>query len=241
MKLLFFIAVIFIVFFFMKMKESFGNIPDTCILLTTCVNIKTDYSSIKKGVDKSINTPEFRLKLYTDSINKWLKYTNFDIKIVESSDYPFNQYKSNPRVQVYSFKSDKTYTCKACPQTPYEAESILLAFKNMNLSRYDKIIKVTGKYFLPNFEKYVNDIPNNAEIFFQNSTSFNMQNSEFFGCKTKFLEEIMNLIFENSKKDMNFEQTLYSIKDKYKVYRFPPIKLDSPIQRSGDGKVIISL
>ena len=47
----------------------------------------------------------------------------------------------------------------------------------------------------------------------------------------------MNLILENSYKNMNFESTLYSLKDKYIIYRFPKIKLDNFVKR-GDGSVL---
>jgi len=92
-------------------------------------------------------------------------------------------------------------------------------------------------------ETLIKNIPADADIFFQN-TNENMlgkQNSEIFGCKTKFLPEIMNKIIENSRRNMNFESTLYSISMNYKVYTFPSIILTRPVKRSGDNKVMIQL
>ena len=222
-------------------KESFGNQLNNqsiCILLTTCVNIKTSYYNTK-------NTPQVRLKIYCDVIDKWLNNTNFDIKIVESSNYKFERYKNNPRVEIYSFESKSKYNCKSCEATPYEAESILLAFKSLNLKRYERLIKVTGKYYLDNFEKLVKDIPQNANVYFQNKQhpGWKQQNSEFFGCKTNLLEQIMNLVLRNAEYNMNFESTLFTLNNnkEYNIYRFPPIKLKNPVLRSGDNSYIYEL
>jgi len=224
-----------------KSKSNFGN-KNTCILLTTCVTIKTNYFN-------KYNTPRERLNMYINVINKWLNNTNLDIYVVESSKYPFKEFLNNPRIKIYSFESKSKYNCVSCDATPYEAESILLAFKNLNLKKYDKILKITGKYYLENFENLINKIPDDADIFFQNTQNqgWKQQNSELFGCKTIFLEPIMKLILLNSKKNMNFESTIYLLNDikinnkKLIIYRFPKIKLLEPIRRSGDNSIINEL
>ena len=216
-------------------KSSFGNNNSICILLTTCIYIKTSYYNKN-------NTPEARAEIYYDVIEKWLNNTNFDIKIVESSNYKFERYEKNPRVEIYSFKSESKYKCNNCEATPYEAESILLAFKNLNINKYNSLIKITGKYYLPGFEDLVKNIPEDANVYFQNvqHPEWKQQNSEFFGCKTNLVEEIMNLILRNSENKMNFESTLFTLNEnnKYNIYRFPLIKLDIPVLRSGDNSYI---
>jgi len=233
------VAVIVILAFFFFTKANFGKISskNCCILLTTTVYINTtDYLN-------DYNSPSSRLQLYIDTINDYIKYTNLTIYVVESSNYSFPEFKNNPRVKVFTFKTDNKIKCNDCSATPYEAESILKAFNYFDLKRYDKIIKVTGKYYIPNMETLIKNIPADADIFFQN-TNENMlgkQNSEIFGCKTKFLPEIMNKIIENSRRNMNFESTLYNISMNYKVYTFPPIILTRPVKRSGDNKVMNQL
>ena len=217
--------------------SSFVNTSnDTCVLLTSTVYINTtDYLN-------EYNSPESRLKIYRESINKWLNNTDLTIYIVESSNYDFPEYKNNDRVKIFTFKSNNDINCKHCSATPYEAESILKAFRYFGLSKYDKIIKVTGKYYIPDMKSLINGIPQNSDLYFQNQHNYDkkIQNSEIFGCKTKYLPEIMNLIIKNSRLNMNFENTLYSLttNNKYKIYRFPPIKLDTPIKRSGDNKIM---
>ena len=234
------IVIVFILFYFIFNKSNFNQMG-TCILLTTTVYINTtDYMN-------EYNSPESRLKLYLDTINEWLKNTNLTIYVVESSNYSFPEYKNNPRVKIFTFKSTNIINCKDCSATPYEAESILKAFKYFNLNTYDKIIKITGKYFIPGIENLIKNIPDDADIFFQNSNenALKKQNSEIFGCKTKYLPKIMNLIIENSKNNINFESTLFLLSQNnemnFKVYTFPIIVLNNPVKRSGDNKIIYSL
>jgi hypothetical protein len=159
---------------------------ETCILLTTTVYINTsDYKN-------DYNSPDSRLKIYTDSIDMWLNKTDRDIYVVESSNYNFPQYRDNPRVKVLTFKSSNDIECKHCSATPYEAESILRAFYYFNLGSYENIIKVTGKYFIPGVEELIKNIPSDAELFFQNADEpeYKKQNSEIFGCKSIYLKKI---------------------------------------------------
>jgi hypothetical protein len=231
------IVLVFILFLINYGKETFTGQQNTCILLTSTVYINTtDYKN-------DYNSPESRLKLYLETINDWLTYTKLPIYIVESSNYSFPEFANNPRVKIFTFKSDNTIDCKQCSATPYEAESILKAFNHFGLSKYENIIKVTGKYFIPNMETLIKNIPPNADIFFQYSDEpeLQKQNSEIFGCKTKYLPEIMNQIITNSQRNINFESTLFSISRNYTVYRFPPITLKTPVKRSGDNKMMYQL
>ena len=235
------VCIIGIIGFLLLKKEKVENFEkvgtieetqDTCVLLTTTVYINTEYKNAS-------NTPEIRLKLYVDCINEWLSNTNLTIYIVESSNYDFPEFKNNPRVKVFTFKSSNDINCKDCSATPYEAEAILKAFKHFKLNKFKNIIKITGKYFIPNMEALIRDIPENSEIFYQHSKQNGTQNSEIFGCKTKILPDIMNKIIENSKKNMNFEKSITDLK--YRSYTFPMIMLNKPVQRSGDNKLMYYL
>jgi hypothetical protein len=232
-----FILIILVLFFTRNITKQSFDLNKTCILLTTTVHINTDYKN-------EYNTPDARLKTYKESIDEWLEKTKLIIYVVESSEYRFPEYINNPRVKIYSFKSTNTIICNGCSATPYEAESIRKAFEYFKLFEYENIIKVTGKYFIPNIETIIENIPVDSEIFLQNSynNDLKQQNSEIFGCKTKYLLTIMNMITENSKKNINIESTLYNLIDskKYKIYRFPTIKLNKPIKR-GDNTVMYDL
>ena len=231
---IFLISLLLIATQLIRTKSTFGSNSDTCVLLTTTVYINTDY------LNKD-NTPKARLNVYNNCIKEWLNNTNLTIYIVESSNYSFPEFKNNPRVKVFTFKSSNNIKCQYCSATPFEAESIKLAFNHFKLYNYTNIIKVTGKYYIPGIEELIKNIPSNSEIFYQYSSDRGSQNSEIFGCKTMYLEKIMDKIIENSKVNKNFETTIYGLSDEYIVYRFPPIKLNTPVKRSGDGKLMYYL
>jgi hypothetical protein len=236
MKFLIIILIIILILFKKNSKATFSETGKVCILLTTCVQTKMKYEK-----SKMIKTDIDRLNLYKEVIQKWLDNTNFDIYCVESSGYDFNNdFGNNPRFKCYTFISDNKYNCRNCSATPYEAESILKALDNLNFDKFDKIFKVTGKYYLPGFEKLVQDIPDSAQIYFQNKRNIFQQNSEFFGSKKEFFRKIIEIVLSNSYKNMNFESTLNTIKNMYSIYRFPEIKLEKPIER-GDGSVYNTL
>jgi hypothetical protein len=237
MKYLVVLLLIIVLIYYLNInQESYNNTfdNDTCILLTMTIKLNTNYN-------KENNSIQNRLNMYTHVINKYLFYTNMDIYIVESSGYDFHQFNNNPRIKICSFISKNNIDCKNCEATPYEAESILYAFNYFKLyNKFKNIIKITGRYYIPNISLLINNIPSDAEIFFQNNNYFlwsTEQPSEIFGCNTKYLENIMETILENSKKNINFEKTLYNLKN-YKIYHFPKIKLESPIRRGGDNKLM---
>jgi hypothetical protein len=211
-----------------------GN--DIFILLTTAV-IPRAYNNTDK-VNHAINNVNTRLEVYKNTINEWLSKTNLIIHIVDSTGYKFEEFSNNPRIKICSFTNNNDW---GGGPTPYEAYAILHAYNYFELWNYDKIIKITGKYFIPNMEKIISNIPLDADIIFQYSHTNTYQQSEIFGCKTKYLIDIMNMILKNSKNKTHFEESLHTLnKNKnYKIYRLPKIII-KPTERS-DGSYISKL
>jgi len=219
------LVVIIVLYFYFSRIQFTNTIKNTCILLTTTINTE-------KG-----NVNE-RLNMYLEVINDYLNNTELVIHIVESSGYNFPEFKNNPRIIVHSFKS----TREKGSSSILEAESILSAINNLNLSNYEYIIKITGRYYIPNLSKLIENIPADADFLFQSkySNCKNWQNSEIFGCRTRYMDLICNKILKDS---MAFEKVLYlfSIDKNYTSYRFPEIKLYKPVIRGGDKTVMNSL
>ena len=114
-----------------------------CILLTCCVS--PEYCNEREIVK--------RKKLYLKVIKKWLKSTEFDIYCVDSSGYKFPEIE-NKRFHSYSFlyKNKDPHVGKSNG----ECKSILEAYKyfKRDLKKYKFIIKITGRYFLEDLEKW---------------------------------------------------------------------------------------
>ena len=223
--LLFIIIIFYINLNYVLPQENFKEKQSYCILLTTCVNLTFKQTDVLNN----------RKNHYISIINKYLDNTKFDINIVESSGYSFDEFKNNPRINVYTFVNKEEGT-----PSYLEALSILKAYYNMGLHKYDFLIKITGKYYIPNLENIINDLEN-KQLYFPNiSGSSFYKNSEIFGCKTKYIPKIMNKIIKNSKYNLNFELTisLYSLFNDYGI--FSKIYLNEPIKR-GDGSILTAL
>ena len=175
-----------------------------------------------------------RRSIYEDRVKKWLEQTNFEIFVVDSSGQYLNQ--KNKRLHQYSFKQEKQFA-RSNP-TIYERDSILNAFeyfKNYFIN-FDIIFKVTGKYFIPNLENQLKYIPKDAELILQNRSDTYGQNTEIIGIKTSLIKPIISLL--NSRN--NFETTISKIKNNYKYYRLPSLKLNDYTKR-GDSRILKEL
>jgi hypothetical protein len=200
---------------------------NTCIVLTTCVN----------SVNSTVQNSKSRLNIYLNVINKYLKYTVLTIYVVESSLYTFPEFKGNNRVIISSFKSKLGNKSSSI----LEAESLFFIFKEQLLSKYSRIVKITGRYYVPGLANMINSIPENADLFLQHTRNdfIKFQNSEIFGCKTKYFDIICNQII-TCPDHINMEHILYYFYEskKYSIYRFPQVNLCKSVNRGGDTVIM---
>ena len=112
------------------------------ILLTSCVS----------AVNCSKREIYYRKKLYLKVIDKWLTETNIPIYLVESSGYNFKI--DHPRFKCVSFQQKVRGNVE---KSQAEAKSILYAYKKFKKEwkDYTHIIKITGRYFLEDLEKWI--------------------------------------------------------------------------------------
>jgi hypothetical protein len=235
-KIVLFILFILILILIQKRNEINGNTfvdsSKICILLTTCVNPSYTQNKLDK-----------RKEIYTDVINKYLTFTNFDIYVVESSGYTFPEFENNPRVKVYSYKNYLKYSKYLLllnNPSPLEATSIINAISHFNLNEYQYVIKITGRYFIPNINEILNTIPIGADLILQNNQHIFYQHTEIFGCKTKYFKNIMEFI-KNYNLVINFEIAVFLYSIKYKYYRLPKIKLDECIIKGSTNRFLCTL
>jgi len=201
-----------------KYKERMTNKNKWCILLTTAVN-----------------NDESRKKLYIDSITKWLEKTNYDIFVVESSNYSFDELK-NERLYVYSFQIEPKNST-----TQYEAESILNILEDIKdhpkLEECSHILKVTGRYYLDDIEEVLDSADPDKDFYFQIHRNNNWQNSEYFGIRKELLKPLIEDIKADEKK--HFEHKLYEFSVDKDFVHIGPFK--NNIARGGDGLVLKDL
>lgn len=173
-----------------------------------------------------------REQLYSNIVYQWLNKTNLDIFIVDSSNQGLPI--THPRLKYCIFEQNVPFV--NYNPSIYEVNSILNAFKHFKMfENYDMVIKVTGKYFIPNFN--LTNIPADADIIVQKQRDTSFQNTELFAAKPHLFYNI----FQKYNKKMNLEQYIsYLYLQKFKMYRFNAFKLDQSAKR-GDGRIITYL
>ena len=197
-----------------RVKESFedGAEPTWCILLTSCAKRPAD--SQEEG--------DRRVEMHSTVIRSWLERTKLPIYIVDSSAYPYNEFK-HTRLKVISFdmKGDEMGS-----STRSEAKSILYALEKSDIKTYSHILKVTCKYFLEDIETRLAEQSHKCDIYLQYSHSSTGQNTELFGFKSSIGEKVFKALYDSV---MNFEPYLATRinrgeGDHYSLCRFPVFK-----------------
>lgn len=214
MKIRIFIVVLFLVLLLVvfRRKETFEG-QKICLLLVCCVHTRQ-------------NNDEIRIKWYTDAINKYLETTNLQVRVVESSGYKFPI--EHERLKQYAFTS--TLDKGIGFPTRGEAESILKVNESGILDDFDTIIKVTGKYYLPELEEEINNIPGNAGIIYQNikDDSLKSNNSEIFGFRREYTNDIFDEHLKFPSKYIDLESGIYNVHERLgcNYHTFKTIKVE---------------
>ena len=237
-------------------KKNTDDPMNTALVLTTCVKpnkkfiTKVHSDDAKKEIEKDLKE---RVNLYKNVIDKYLDRTKLNIHIIESSGSNILRdiYKDNDRVKYYTFKLDKPtffYNINNESTTAYEAYSILQAYENFNLSKYGRILKITGRYFIPNIENIINTFQENADIYVQNTVYHDSlsQRCEVIGMKSNICQGLMISVI---KKKVLMERFLYDLYKEHSDNPNPPyiaqridlIKLEEPVSRGGDGQTFNEL
>lgn len=199
--------------------------PTCILLLTACV-------APPKSSPNDHNT---RIEWYTDALQSYLTNTNLDVCIVESSGYHFPL--NHPRLKQHTFIQDAGITSS----TKAEAYSILQAFDSGMLDGYDIVIKLTGKYILPQLEDTLRMIPKTASIIYQHTKNDDIywQHSEIFGCKKEFVKSIYEKIWKGTQ---FMEEAIYDVHKRLGVSAFtlPPLQVAKHVPRA-DGTIMQQL
>ena len=240
-------------------SENFSNVEikkeynpeenDIAVVLTTAVEpttMKQDLAS-RDELDQEIKK---RINIYSNVINKYLNNTNINIFIIESTGNSLigEKYKDNKRISFQTFnKKDNRffYNIDNNSTSSYEAYSLLKAYQIFGLHKYNKILKITGRYYVPNIEKILDEMQDSPDIYVQYLYHEDLvhQRSEVFGMKSYLCPGIMIGVIKNQRLIEEYIFDLYFKHSKnqdppYIAQRLPKITLEKPVQRGGDKKWI---
>ncbi len=164
------------------------------IVLTTTVYIKPT-------IDCSYQyKPDERILTYLVSLYQWLYKTNFNIILVENSGYTFpelneEKIKYKDRFEVITFNEaelqEASYLKNISSKGASEVFSINYACqKSKIINPYNFIIKVTGRFFIPELESYLKSINLNE---YDCLTQYNRTRCEMVGAHCNYFNFIFNI------------------------------------------------
>ncbi len=205
------------------------------IILTTTVNVHTRMIHTK---DVQHCNKEERLHIYLRSIKQWLTKTKFNIIVSDNNNYSYPElseelevYKNRFEIIYYDESSLKEtkYLLNQPTKGINELYSINYAFHNSKIIQNSIfVIKITGRYFLPHLENYLENIDLNLmDCIRQNNPDF----CELVGCHVKHFHKLFNkyLINDNNEIDYHIEN-IYKSRISWfdNIISLPPIEIEPP-------------
>ena len=210
---------------------------DTIIILTTTVEIFNVYKVFQKDKNKRLNT-------YLNAIQKWLN-TDFKIIVVDNSGYTFPELEKNNNLHILSYyhnnidiEEENKFILTSTEKGHHEMLAIYHAYNNIPSSwKYDKIFKLTGRYFIQNFKHYIDNIPHEALYYIQNRNVM----CELYGGKKDSVIDLFKLPTINNKRQIcetikkeRIDEILKNTNNKNIVYKFPKLLVGPVIKGSRD-------
>ncbi len=212
-------------------NNKFSNSKNITILLTCTVITNSSINYLNQSDYKE------RIDTYIKSIKNWLTNTNFNIVIVENSNYNFNElddlkkiYKNRFEIISFDEKNIKNFNniLNSSSKGDHELLAINYAYNNSNFIKNSKLLfKITGRYYVPELEGLINSINiDDYDYFIQ----YNKINCEIIG--TSILNFYKLFKIENKQLDqfIEYEYKKRIRADNSKIFILPIFKIKPTIQ-----------
>ena len=199
--------------------------PRWCVLLTTCI----------KPIIRRADTEQERTRAYSTSFAKWFGNTQeqeVPVFVVESSGTALPG-QLDPRVTaVFKLEADPASTSL----THTEADSVLHAFSVLAepMEPCTHVLKVTGRYFLPNVGKLLASVPD-VDIVLQHTHTPDENHTEVLG----FRKSLAPALFDGIPPGRPIEAHVLHViaRDNLSTFRLPPIPNVLKVKR-GAGDIV---
>jgi len=223
------------------------------LLLTCTCKVQDNITWLKE------RNLEKRIKTYVKKIKKWIKNTNIDIVVIENSGFNFNELQKYvcDRFEIITFdyskidKNDNTLLKSMRSKGQHEIYSINYAYKRSKIIKKNNyLFKLTGRYFLPNFEKIINEfnytqysyiIQHDSDHVSKNKYKGKLidkigfpKRCELVGCK----KELIDKFFKFPLKNDHMEQELYERLHDLSILVLPKIYLDEKTKQGCGHEMI---
>jgi hypothetical protein len=199
------------------------------ILTTTCETHNIPYIYQQDSVS--------RKQQYLKTLGKWLCFSSLPIILIDNSKKNILkdlELLNNDRFE-YLWKPNKKEG-KRVEKGYLESIQILQALTHSKLinklSDFDYIFKITGRYFIDNFETILSKIPRNKSLIHQNKGKY---------CEIVGFQKMLGYdIFLVNDYTLKLERVLYSKRSEYNCYRLPKMSIEAT-QMGGRNEVRTSL
>jgi hypothetical protein len=162
------------------------------IILTTTVTVQNKVYLFQTDKNE-------RAQVYIRKIKQWLYESNFRIVVVENTGYTFEELNEEKerfkdRFEVISFVESEEASAQFLKGNPYKGASEVFAIGYANeksplCQSADFIIKITGRFFIPDLENYLKQYELiQYDVLFQNRTC----RCEMLGCNKSHVDIIFN-------------------------------------------------
>lgn len=146
------------------------------------------------------NDPQIRIQTYLKSVRQWLN-TTFHIVLVENSGYTFpelaeekQKYKDRFEVITLDGRIEPSHLRNDASKGASEMFSIHYAFMQSEIARSSSfIIKVTGRFFIPDLQKYLEYQLDEYECL----TQHDRDRCEMVGCRPSHFFHIFNIVLND--------------------------------------------
>jgi hypothetical protein len=224
-----------------KYIEKFQNSEQVSIILTTTISINSKINLVH------LKDTETRKDIYIYSIKKWLSDTKFNIIIVENSGYLYPELdnekeKYKDRFEIISFNGNELeeakYLVNNSSKGAHEFFAIDYALKNSELIKKSKfIIKITGRYYIPDLEDYINSLNIFEYYALHQYIQFYCPKCEIVGCRSDYANYIFDkeIKFNNDIVEYEWNHRMNKL-DSNKVLTLPLFKIE-PTRQGGIPKI----
>ena len=190
------------------------------IILTCTVKPRKNISWLKQ------RNIEERVNMYENIISLWIENTKIKIIVLENSGYDFIKLKNkylednSKRLEFITFtydqilERDRKFLESKEAKGHHELYALNYAYRNSKLINDDIIFKLTGRYYIPNFENIVNNLDLNKDIFVQNTLWRGYYRCEILGCKNKKFNELFRYPTENDMIEEEYTKRINKIGSK---------------------------
>ncbi len=218
--------------------HRYGN-KDQCVKLFKTLNEETEklpvvpnQNPLRVCILLTMYGEQKRRPMYSQVLQKWASRSSLPIFIVDSCGENLFQDQIDSHFRYFQYHEPERDNISLAEISSIERA---LKYYGFDITKFDLICKVTGKYWIPDLEKILHYIPEDAELVLQHRQDTHGQNSEVFAIRPS----AMSNLIQNVQQHRGMERGLKALRDSRQLrkYRFPFLKLDGYVERSDKSKI----